>query len=81
MNIITSRLMPQIAPQLATSAPPTQDQASAFHQLLYAGTSMTSPDQMLVKQLDTLNMAVGVDLGAKIAGSVSQSINKLVNMA
>jgi len=64
----------------------TSEKATAFNKLLYAGmpqgdVGALSPQQMLVRQAETLSTTVGVDLGAKIAGAVSQSVNKLANMA
>lgn len=63
----------------------SSEKISAFNQLLYAGTPQgdvgtLSPPQMLMQQATVLGTTVGVDLGAKIAGSVSQSVNKLANM-
>ncbi|WP_193771878.1 type III secretion system inner rod subunit SctI [Obesumbacterium proteus] len=70
------------APKLSEGSSET---ISAFNQLLYAGTPQgdvgtLSPPQMLMQQATVLGTTVGVDLGAKIAGSVSQSVNKLANM-
>ncbi|AMO79803.1 MAG: type III secretion system inner rod subunit SctI [Enterobacterales bacterium] len=70
------------APKLSEGS---SEKISAFNQLLYAGTPQgdvgtLSPPQMLMQQATVLGTTVGVDLGAKIAGSVSQSVNKLANM-
>lgn len=59
--------------------------ANTFSQLLHAGAShqdvgTLSPEQMLLRQADTMTFTIGVDLGAKVAGSVSQAVNKLANM-
>lgn len=86
MNIITSGLIPPMIKPKPTLENSSSDQIATFSQLLHAGVPDTdpgvlSPQQMLVRQADTLGMTVGVDLSAKVAGAVSQSINKLVNMA
>lgn len=70
----------------ATDARRDQQAADVFSQLLQAGTprgdvGTLSPEQMLLRQADTVAISVGVDLGAKVAGVVSQSVNKLANMA
>ncbi|WP_186381407.1 type III secretion system inner rod subunit SctI [Yersinia mollaretii] len=70
------------APKLSVAS---REKISAFNQLLYAGTPQgdvgsLSPSQMLMQQATTLGTTVSVDLGAKIAGAVSQSVNKLANM-
>ncbi|SCM50675.1 type III secretion system inner rod subunit SctI [Hafnia alvei] len=70
------------APKLSEAS---SEKISAFNQLLYAGTppgdvGALSAPQMLMRQAATLGTTVGVDLRAKIAGSVSQSVNKLANM-
>lgn len=59
------------------------DAATAFGQLLYgvAPAASLSPHDMLVRQAEIFGVTSGIDLGAKVAGSVAQSINKLVNMA
>jgi len=64
----------------------SSEKVTAFNKLLYAGTPQgdvgaLSPSQMLTQQANILSTTVGVDLSAKIAGSVSQSVNKLANMA
>jgi type III secretion system YscI/HrpB-like protein len=41
---------------------------------------VSNPIEMLKTQKDFANMSAEVDLLAKVAGSVSQSINKLVHM-
>lgn len=74
------------APSTTTVPAPDGAQITAFNKLLFAGTPQgdvgnLTPSQMLVQQATTLGATVGVDLGAKMAGAVSQSVNKLVNMA
>lgn len=43
-------------------------------------SSSLTPQQLVQSQYHLMNAMVGVDLAAKIAGSASQSINKLVSM-
>ncbi len=64
---------------------PSGDHITMFNKLLFAGAPHTdvgslSPSEMLLQQATTLGATVGVDLGAKVAGAVSQSVNKLANM-
>lgn len=68
----------------AMDAPDSQA-AQTFKQMLYAGTvsgavETLSPEQMLQQQAKILTLSVGVDLGAKVAGSAAQTVNKLANM-
>nr|AFH88809.1 putative type III secretion system protein SsaI [Candidatus Sodalis melophagi] len=67
----------------AAPAEASVDAAAAFSQLLYgvAPLGALSPHDMLVRQVAIFGMTSSIDLGAKIAGSMAQSINKLVNMA
>ncbi|MGP6457511.1 type III secretion system inner rod subunit SctI [Enterobacter ludwigii] len=74
-----------VAPSATAVPAPDGEQIAAFNKLLLAGTPQgnvgsLTPSQMLVQQVTTLGATVGVDLGAKVAGAVSQSINKLANM-
>lgn len=50
-------------------------------QLPAADSLSISPEQMLTAQQNLMQPVVQVDVAAKIGGSVSQSINKLVNMS
>ncbi|MBG6245246.1 EscI/YscI/HrpB family type III secretion system inner rod protein [Candidatus Symbiopectobacterium sp. 'North America'] len=64
---------------------PDSQAAQTFKNVLYAGTASgavetLSPEQMLQQQAKILTLSVGVDLGAKIAGSAAQTVNKLANM-
>lgn len=64
---------------------PDGQAAQTFKNMLYAGTASgavesLSPEQMLQQQAKILTLSVGVDLGAKIAGSAAQTVNKLANM-
>lgn len=81
MDVATMAAVPS-----ATVVPvPDGEQIATFNQLLFAGTpkgdvGSLTPSQMLVQQATILGATVGVDLGAKVAGAVSQSVNKLANM-
>lgn len=73
------------APSTTAIPAPDSEQTGAFNKLMFAGTPQgdvgsLTPSQMLVQQATTLGTIVGVDLGAKVAGAVSQSVNKLANM-
>ncbi|MGL9719366.1 type III secretion system inner rod subunit SctI [Symbiopectobacterium sp.] len=64
---------------------PDSKAAQTFKNMLYAGTASgavetLSPEQMLQQQAKILTLSAGVDLGAKIAGSAAQTVNKLANM-
>lgn len=64
---------------------PDSDKAQTFTNMLYADTASgavrtLSPEQMLQQQAKILTLSVGVDLGAKVAGSAAQTVNKLANM-
>lgn len=83
MNItaINQALVPLAIPGTAGStdvALPTQQH---FSSLLNAPEATESPDAMLNNQKVLSEMLVGVDLTAKVAGSLTQTINKLVNMS
>ncbi|MFI0488737.1 MAG: type III secretion system inner rod subunit SctI [Yersinia sp. (in: enterobacteria)] len=90
MNIINSTEVADLSANASRISPPelsvaSSEKVTAFNKLLYAGTSQgdvgaLAPQQMLMQQASMLSTAVGVDLGAKIAGSLSQSVNKLANM-
>ncbi|WP_342322895.1 type III secretion system inner rod subunit SctI [Kosakonia sp. BYX6] len=82
MNIINHRSLPIDRMLTVPDEPPTQQQADRFSALLQADlpSGAVSPQEMLTRQLNTVGLTVGVDLCAKLTGSVSQSINKLVNM-
>lgn len=64
---------------------PDSHSAQAFKNMLYAGTASgavntLSPEQMLQQQAKIMTLSVSVDLGAKVAGSAAQTVNKLANM-
>lgn len=81
MNMVNRQLFPIEQTLIAADERPTQPQADRFHRLLLGDLSAPpSPQEMLTRQMDTAGLTVGVDLCAKLSGSVSQSINKLVNM-
>ncbi|ECZ4360681.1 EscI/YscI/HrpB family type III secretion system inner rod protein [Salmonella enterica] len=67
-------------------AEPSQEQINFFEQLLKdeASTSNASallPQVMLTRQMDYMQLTVGVDYLARISGAASQALNKLDNMA
>lgn len=73
------------APSQPAIQAPKGDQATMFNKLLFAGTpqgdvDVLTPAQMLTQQVSIMGAVTGVDLGAKVAGAVSQSVNKLANM-
>lgn len=87
INSVTAMDVASMAAAPSATAVPAPDgeQIYAFNKLLFAGTPQgdvgsLTPSQMLVQQATTLGATVGVDLGAKVAGAVSQSVNKLANM-
>ncbi|MGF6812907.1 type III secretion system YscI/HrpB-like protein [Paraburkholderia sp. Clong3] len=45
-----------------------------------AGTRLLDPQEMITVQLGLAKMSVDLDLAAKVAGSISQGVNKLVTM-
>ncbi|QZN95369.1 type III secretion system inner rod subunit SctI [Symbiopectobacterium purcellii] len=64
---------------------PDSQAAQTFKQMLNGGAvsgavETLSPEQMLQQQAKILTLSVGVDLGAKVAGSAAQTVNKLANM-
>ncbi|EAO9193701.1 EscI/YscI/HrpB family type III secretion system inner rod protein [Salmonella enterica] len=69
-----------------SSAEPSQEQINFFEQLLKdeASTSNASAllsQVMLTRQMDYMQLTVGVDYLARISGAASQALNKLDNMA
>lgn len=84
VTAVNAATMSAAPPATAVSAP-DNGQIAAFNNLLFTGTPQgdagsLTPSQMLVQQATILGATVGVDLGAKVAGAVSQSVNKLANM-
>ncbi|WP_253376715.1 type III secretion system inner rod subunit SctI [unidentified bacterial endosymbiont] len=81
MNITESVAMHNAAgySETAPVTPITSDHAVLFNKLL-AG-SHHNPVQMLTRQAEIMSATVEVELGAKIAGAVSQSVNKLASMS
>ncbi|EAA3915986.1 TPA: SctI family type III secretion system inner rod subunit SsaI [Salmonella enterica] len=68
-----------------SSAEPSQEQINFFEQLLKdeASTSNASAllsQVMLTRQMDYMQLTVGVDYLARISGAASQALNKLDNM-
>jgi type III secretion system YscI/HrpB-like protein len=62
-----------------SAAIPDQAVQSRFAELLHAHTSAAS-ENALAMQGAMNQLTVGTDLLAKVAGSLTQSINKLTNM-
>lgn len=88
---VSNELMPTrgLMTTATTAVTPTaeygQDQVDKFNQLIFAGTPSgeaiaISPEEALSTQIAMTKLTVGVDLGAKVAGTTSQSFNKLTNM-
>lgn len=87
MNISDMSVVP-VSTQyyVKSSAEPSQEQINFFEQLLKdeASTSNASallPQVMLTRQMDYMQLTVGVDYLARISGAASQALNKLDNMA
>lgn len=57
---------------------PTQQRFAA---LLSSSVTSDSPNGLMGAQSTLTELAVGVDLTAKVAGSLAQTINKLVNLS
>lgn len=87
MNISDMSVVPvSIQSYVKSSAEPSQEQINFFEQLLKddASTSNASallPQVMLTRQMDYMQLTVGVDYLARISGAASQALNKLDNMA
>lgn len=89
MNISDmSRVVPvNTQSYVKSSAEPDQEQINLFKQLLTDGASTSTsnasallPQVMLARQMDYMQLTVGVDFLARISGSASQALNKLVSM-
>ncbi|MFM0515382.1 type III secretion system inner rod subunit SctI [Paraburkholderia sp. RL17-373-BIF-A] len=74
---ISSALAPVSQSPAATPSSTAQQQ---FADLLGGPSPTNSPDALLGAQFELTQMMVGTELTAKVAGSITQSINKLVNM-
>lgn len=87
MNIFDMSVVPvSTQSYVKPSAEPSQEQINFFEQLLKdeASTSNASallPQVMLTRQMDYMQLTVGVDYLARISGAASQALNKLDNMA
>lgn len=87
MNISDMSVVPVSTQSYVKSpAEPSQEQINFFEQLLKdeASTSNASallPQVMLTRQMDYMQLTVGVDYLARISGAASQALNKLDNMA
>ncbi|EEY4918102.1 EscI/YscI/HrpB family type III secretion system inner rod protein [Salmonella enterica] len=69
-----------------SSVEPSQEQINFFEQLLKDEASTSNaiallPQVMLTRQMDYMQLTVGVDYLARISGAASQALNKLDNMA
>ncbi|EDI8219206.1 EscI/YscI/HrpB family type III secretion system inner rod protein [Salmonella enterica] len=87
MNISDiSSVMPVSTQSSATSSMESgQEQIDLFKQLLTDGmttgnASALLPSVMLDRQMNYMELTVGVDFLARISGSASQALNKLVSM-
>ncbi|WP_183059132.1 type III secretion system inner rod subunit SctI [Salmonella enterica] len=68
-----------------SSAEPSQEQINLFKQLLTDGASTSNasallPQVMLARQMDYMQLTVGVDYLARISGAAAQALNKLDSM-
>lgn len=87
MNISDMSVVPvSTQSYVKSSTEPSQEQINFFEQLLKdeASTSNASallPQVMLTRQMDYMQLTVGVDYLARISGAASQALNKLDNMA
>ncbi len=87
MNISDMSVVPvSTQSYVKSSAEPSQEQINFFEQLLKdeASTSNASAllsQVMLTRQMDYMQLTVGVDYLARISGAASQALNKLDNMA
>lgn len=87
MNISDMSVVPvSTQSYVKSSVEPSQEQINFFKQLLKddASTSNASallPQVMLTRQMDYMQLTVGVDYLARISGAASQALNKLDNMA
>ncbi|SUF61244.1 type III secretion system protein SsaI [Salmonella enterica] len=59
-----------------------QEQVNLFKQLLTDGmsTDVLLPQVMLARQMNSMELTVDMDFLARISGSTSQALNKLVSM-
>lgn len=86
MNISDMSVVPvSTQSYVKSSAEPSQEQINFFEQLLKdeASTSNASAllsQVMLTRQMDYMQLTVGVDYLARISGAASQALNKLDNM-
>ncbi|EGC1789831.1 EscI/YscI/HrpB family type III secretion system inner rod protein [Salmonella enterica] len=69
-----------------SSAEPSQEQINFFFEQLLKDDASTSnasallPQVMLTRQMDYMQLTVGVDYLARISGAASQALNKLDSM-
>ncbi|OHX11797.1 EscI/YscI/HrpB family type III secretion system inner rod protein [Chromobacterium sinusclupearum] len=64
----------------AEPAQPSQSAQQRFAELLNNPKAADEPGALFAAQSAFNELAVGTELTAKVAGSLTQSINKLVNM-
>lgn len=87
MNISDMSVVPvSTQSYVKSSVEPSQEQINFFEQLLKDEASTSNaiallPQVMLTRQMDYMQLTVGVDYLARISGAASQALNKLDNMA
>ncbi len=87
MNISDMSVVPvSTQSYVKSSVEPSQEQINFFEQLLKdeasnSNASALLPQVMLTRQMDYMQLTVGVDYLARISGAASQALNKLDNMA
>ncbi|ECG8588923.1 EscI/YscI/HrpB family type III secretion system inner rod protein [Salmonella enterica subsp. salamae] len=76
--------MPMNGQSVAPDTGPGQEEINLFKELMTGAPTRNSaallPETMLDKQLDYMKLTVGVDYLARVSGSASQAINKLVSL-
>ncbi|PHV11497.1 type III secretion system inner rod subunit SctI [Chitinimonas sp. BJB300] len=83
MNIdAIQSLLPNMNPTDATAPVAAPDAAtqSRFAALLQPPQAVVDPVQLVAAQGQLSTITVGTELAAKVAGSLTQTVNKLVNM-
>lgn len=86
MNISDMNVVPvSTRSYVKSSAEPSQEQINFFEQLLKDDASTINasallPEVMLTRQMDYMQLTVGVDYLAGISGAASQALNKLDSM-
>ena len=67
-------------PEQTTGVVPSMSAQEEFAALLNDQSVAGAPAALLAVQEEHVQKAVGIELVAKVAGSLTQSINKVVNM-